>query len=64
MKLTIKSVEKNDFGNFLCVTKNALGESNGSIKLYSKCLLMFINFINFFWGNVGLIGIIDFMLET
>ncbi|XP_068081848.1 lachesin [Anabrus simplex] len=34
MKLTIRSVGPNDFGSYKCVSKNSLGETDGSIKLY------------------------------
>lgn len=36
MKLTIKSVQPQDFGSYRCVAKNSLGEMDGKIKLYSK----------------------------
>ncbi|KAG5676473.1 putative Mast/stem cell growth factor receptor Kit [Polypedilum vanderplanki] len=34
MKLTIKSVSQSDFGSYTCVSKNSLGETDGTIKLY------------------------------
>ncbi|XP_017758962.1 PREDICTED: neurotrimin-like [Eufriesea mexicana] len=34
MKLTILSVEMSDYGTYKCISKNALGETDGSIKLY------------------------------
>lgn len=36
MKLTIKSVSPADFGTYRCVSKNSLGETDGTIKLYGK----------------------------
>lgn len=36
MKLTIVAVDHGDFGAYKCVAKNSLGETDGSIKLYSK----------------------------
>lgn len=39
MKLTIKSVEINDFGSYKCVAKNSLGDTDGAIKLYRKYFL-------------------------
>jgi hypothetical protein len=36
MRLTINSVTKNDFGTYKCVSRNSLGETEGSIKLYRK----------------------------
>uniref|UniRef100_A0A1B6ED55 Ig-like domain-containing protein n=2 Tax=Clastoptera arizonana TaxID=38151 RepID=A0A1B6ED55_9HEMI len=34
MKLTIKSVNISDFGTYKCVSKNSLGDTDGSIRLY------------------------------
>uniref|UniRef100_A0A8D8Y4J3 Opioid-binding protein/cell adhesion molecule homolog n=1 Tax=Cacopsylla melanoneura TaxID=428564 RepID=A0A8D8Y4J3_9HEMI len=34
MKLTIKSVTKQDYGTYKCVSKNSLGDTDGSIRLY------------------------------
>ncbi|XP_011499406.1 PREDICTED: limbic system-associated membrane protein-like [Ceratosolen solmsi marchali] len=34
MKLTIKSVTASDFGSYKCVSRNSLGDTDGSIKLY------------------------------
>lgn len=36
MKLVIRSVSSSDFGSYKCVAKNSLGETDGTIKLYSK----------------------------
>lgn len=36
MKLTIHSVAMSDYGNYKCMSKNSLGETDGSIKLYRK----------------------------
>lgn len=36
MTLTILSVEIGDFGQYKCVAKNSLGETDGNIKLYRK----------------------------
>lgn len=36
MKLTIKSVNLADYGSYNCVSKNSLGETDGTIKLYRK----------------------------
>ncbi|XP_051157104.1 lachesin-like isoform X2 [Leptopilina boulardi] len=34
MKLTIRSLKNGDFGNYRCISKNSLGETEGSIRLY------------------------------
>lgn len=36
MKLTIRAVSKSDFGTYKCISKNSLGETDGTIKLYGK----------------------------
>ncbi|XP_021923939.1 opioid-binding protein/cell adhesion molecule homolog isoform X2 [Zootermopsis nevadensis] len=36
MKLTIRAVGPADFGSYKCVSKNSLGDTDGSIKLYQK----------------------------
>lgn len=34
MKLTIKNLKEKDFGSYRCISKNSLGETEGSIRLY------------------------------
>ncbi|XP_015184404.1 PREDICTED: lachesin-like isoform X3 [Polistes dominula] len=34
MKLHIKNLQAGDFGNYRCISKNSLGETEGSIRLY------------------------------
>uniref|UniRef100_A0A182WS10 Ig-like domain-containing protein n=1 Tax=Anopheles quadriannulatus TaxID=34691 RepID=A0A182WS10_ANOQN len=34
MKLTIKGLSMGDFGNYRCISKNSLGETEGSIRVY------------------------------
>ncbi|KAJ8923470.1 hypothetical protein NQ315_010048, partial [Exocentrus adspersus] len=36
MKLTINNIQHNDNGTYKCVAKNPRGETDGSIRLYSK----------------------------
>lgn len=39
MKLTVRNLQTGDFGNYRCISKNSLGETEGSIRLYGKCFL-------------------------
>ncbi|XP_060534761.1 lachesin isoform X2 [Cylas formicarius] len=34
MKLTVRNLQTVDFGNYRCISKNSLGETEGSIRLY------------------------------
>ncbi|XP_031631296.1 lachesin [Contarinia nasturtii] len=34
MKLTIRNLQEGDFGNYRCISKNSLGETEGSIRVY------------------------------
>ncbi|XP_033226342.1 limbic system-associated membrane protein-like isoform X2 [Belonocnema kinseyi] len=36
MKLTIRSITASDYGTYKCVSRNSLGDTDGSIKLYRK----------------------------
>lgn len=36
MKLTINSVTPEDYGKYKCVSKNSLGDSEGTIQLFGK----------------------------
>lgn len=36
MRLNVKAVSQNDFGSYRCVAKNSLGDTDGTIKLYSR----------------------------
>lgn len=38
MKLTIHNVGPADFGSYKCVSKNSLGDTDGTIKLYCEYL--------------------------
>ena len=38
MKLTIRHLRDKDFGNYRCIAKNSLGETEGSIRLYGECM--------------------------
>lgn len=40
MKLTIKNLQYADFGNYRCISKNSLGETEGSIRVYGTCCAM------------------------
>ncbi|KAL1115648.1 hypothetical protein AAG570_005938 [Ranatra chinensis] len=44
MKLTIHFVSPSDFGAYKCVSKNSLGDTDGTIKVYRKfCVSVFLN---------------------
>lgn len=47
MKLTIKNLQHGDFGNYRCISKNSLGETEGSIRVYGDFYL-FIYLVIFF----------------
>lgn len=36
MRLTIRNLTASDFGSYRCISKNSLGETEGSIRLYRK----------------------------
>lgn len=36
MKLTIMSVTAEDYGTYKCLSRNALGDTDGTIKVYRK----------------------------
>lgn len=42
MRLVINNVGRHDYGQYKCVAKNALGETDGTILLQSKFLDKFI----------------------
>lgn len=44
MKLTITNVQQIDYGIYKCVAKNPRGETDGTIRLYCKFLLIFLVF--------------------
>lgn len=46
MRLKIKKVGRSTFGTYSCISKNSLGDTDGTIKLYCKYLYN-INYIYF-----------------
>lgn len=42
MKLTIISVTLSDYGTYQCVSKNSLGETDGTIKLYGMQINIYV----------------------
>lgn len=43
MKLLIRNIITEDYGTYKCVAKNPRGESDGTIRLYSKLFLFLIS---------------------
>lgn len=39
MRLTINDVRHSDYGVYMCLAKNPRGETDGTIRLYCKCIL-------------------------
>lgn len=39
MRLTINQINEEHFGTYHCVSKNSLGATDGTIKVYSKIVL-------------------------
>ncbi|KAF7275137.1 hypothetical protein GWI33_012148, partial [Rhynchophorus ferrugineus] len=38
MKLTINYLAPEDYGIYKCISKNSLGDMEGSVNVYSKCI--------------------------
>lgn len=43
MKLTIRSLSPEDYGSYRCITKNSLGEAEGSMRIYGKNIFVYNN---------------------
>lgn len=41
MRLIVRNLTTNDFGSYRCISKNSLGETEGSIRLYRKPICTF-----------------------
>lgn len=48
MKLTICHLSKADLGGYKCVSKNSIGDAEGSIRIYGKCVVFFLCLKNWF----------------
>lgn len=46
MRLTINQINEEHFGTYHCVSKNSLGATDGTIKVYSKLLLDVTSYLN------------------
>lgn len=46
MKLTVKNLQLDDFGAYRCVSKNSLGDTEGTIRLYGEYEFDFLNINN------------------
>jgi hypothetical protein len=40
MRLTIHNIQEKDYGTYKCVAKNPRGETDGTIRLYSKYTIL------------------------
>lgn len=49
MKLTVRNLTIRDFGSYRCISKNSLGETEGSIRLYGK--ISFNMYTNYYFYN-------------
>lgn len=38
MKLTIKAVTRGDYGHYKCVSKNSLGDTDGTIQVFGELI--------------------------
>lgn len=47
MRLTIRNLKDRDFGTYRCLSKNSLGETEGSIRLYGECVGMIMKWSYF-----------------
>jgi len=43
MKLTIRCLSPADYGNYKCVTKNSLGEAEGSMRIYGNYIYVYLH---------------------
>lgn len=44
MKLTVRHLQPGDFGNYRCISKNSLGETEGSIRLYGLLIWIVVEY--------------------
>ncbi|RZB40954.1 I-set domain containing protein [Asbolus verrucosus] len=42
MKLTIRSIGPQDYGNYKCVSKNSLGDTDGTIQVFGKLIKLIL----------------------
>lgn len=47
MRLRINSLSSNDYGVYKCISKNSLGDMEGSINVYSEYIFVIILFLLF-----------------
>lgn len=63
MILRIKSIGPADFGAYKCVAKNSLGETDSTIKLYSKFGIFRLSVkyfsVDFFWDFFFVVAIVN-----
>lgn len=50
-KLTIRSLSRADYGNYKCITKNSLGEAEGSMRIYGNNIYVYLHNILIYVKN-------------
>lgn len=46
MTLVIRSLQKSDMGGYKCISKNSIGDAEGTIRLYGMCFFFATLIIN------------------
>lgn len=52
MRLIVRNLTTSDFGSYRCISKNSLGETEGSIRLYRKPMCTFHPRVSDGWTNL------------
>lgn len=52
MTLTIKHLQKSDFGGYKCISKNSIGGIEATIRLYGKLCTLYIIILIFIFISI------------